>query len=197
MYLLVTLQNFWVCRPLELPRIFLFHVGHGRNTSSEIHIHWHYLHATIGYGWFANKYVKKHPLSSLYLTHTHRYWQIPTGSMRNTDEEPCSERPVDFSSLHWLTTRQYPTTLLCRTYTWDCSFMFFQHLRLEGQPAHRPTKHLSTKTSEWWKAENRQRCLALPRVYSVGVSIDVLPPSSRSTRRGDSFWWRTMDVRML
>lgn len=69
-----------------------------------------------------------------------------------------------------------------------CSFMFFQHLRIEGQPAHRPTKHLSTKTSEWWKAENRQRCLALPRVYSVGVSIDVLPPSSRSTRRGDSFW---------
>ena len=78
-----------------------------------------------------------------------------------------------------------------------CSFMFFQHPCLEGQPAHRPTKHLSTKTSEWWKAENRQRCLALPRVYSVGVSIDVLPPSSRSTRRGDSFWWRTMDVRML
>ena len=192
MYLLVTLYNFWVCRPLELPRIFLFHVGHGRNTSSEIHIHWHYLHATIGYGWFANKYVKKRPLSSLYLTHTH------TG-IDKSQLDPCAilmKSPAQkgpWTSAVYTGSLQDSTQLHCcvehipETVV-PCSFMFFQHLRLEGQPAHRPTKHLSTKTSEWWKAENRQRCLALPRVYSVGVSIDVLPPSSRSTRRGDSFW---------
>lgn len=180
-----------------------------RTTCSRLHtnIHWNVfrdshtlaLSACHNWIWLVCKQIRQKTPTLILVsdTHTHRYWQIPTGSMCSADEEPCSERPVDFSSLHWLTTRQYPTTLLCRTYTWDCSFMFFQHLRLEGQPAHQPTKHLSTKTSEWWKAENRQRCLALPRVYSVGVSINVLPPSSRSTRRGDSFWWQTMDVRML